>query len=440
MFEELNQHRQAVEEQIQKGFEIGFTGNELEKAHNVGDIHPNGKWVWTQLPSGRYDWRVIKKNAATATPQDTANGKKSWDNLSDFYKNGSDERKMWMEWDRFEKTGDPNIISNIRKILEKKFPNVSSWKQYAPNTNNSSKLVAVGADGKEIASIDFGGKGVDLPKLQTFMDACDKVKKESSTSQQQASEGKKTEASGSAVKMPASYEEAVKMGRVDTAKVNAYKMPTTMHQAKYDLETYRGGTGRYNNMYGAIEVAENNLHRALNRRVTNDSLGYKSEKEKLEAVQAAADELATEKAIEKRISKIYADLNKMKKDFLANTKYDFSEKEISEWLKKYNTAREPAAVVRNTWNYSMGRIGSTSATIQVGSGKEKPFSTTRWDGTVPSWRPIGIMSYSVKIYGYGNQPTTYEKVEVPIQSWDDVQKHLSDTESYSISLYKHPKQ
>lgn len=184
MFEELNQHRQAVEEQIQKGFEIGFTGNELEKAHNVGDIHPNGKWVWTQLPSGRYDWRVIKKNAGAA-PQATANGKKSWDNLSDFYKNGSDERKMWMEWDRFEKTGDPNIISNIRKILEKKFPNVSSWKQYAPNTNNSSKLVAVGADGKEIASIDFGGKGVDLPKLQTFMDACDKVKKESSTSQQQ---------------------------------------------------------------------------------------------------------------------------------------------------------------------------------------------------------------------------------------------------------------
>ena len=42
---------------------------------------------------------------------------------------------------------------------------------------NSSKLVAVGADGKEIASIDFGGKGVDLPKLQTFMDKCSAVNK-----------------------------------------------------------------------------------------------------------------------------------------------------------------------------------------------------------------------------------------------------------------------
>ena len=61
MFEELNAHRQAVQENIEKAFEVGFTGNEdLEKAHQVGDIHPNGKWVWTQLPSGKYDWRVIK--------------------------------------------------------------------------------------------------------------------------------------------------------------------------------------------------------------------------------------------------------------------------------------------------------------------------------------------------------------------------------------------
>ena len=61
MFEELNAHRQAVQENIEKAFEVGFTGNEdLEKAHQVGDIHPNGKWVWTQLPSGKYDWRLIK--------------------------------------------------------------------------------------------------------------------------------------------------------------------------------------------------------------------------------------------------------------------------------------------------------------------------------------------------------------------------------------------
>ena len=69
MFEEINAHRQAVQENIEKAFEVGFTGNEdLEKAHQVGDIHPNGKWVWTQLPSGKYDWRVIKKQSQSTVP------------------------------------------------------------------------------------------------------------------------------------------------------------------------------------------------------------------------------------------------------------------------------------------------------------------------------------------------------------------------------------
>lgn len=62
MFEDIQKHRQAVAENIEKSLQIGYTESEdLEKAHNVGDVHPNGKWVWTQLPSGKYDWRVIKK-------------------------------------------------------------------------------------------------------------------------------------------------------------------------------------------------------------------------------------------------------------------------------------------------------------------------------------------------------------------------------------------
>lgn len=70
MFEDLNNHRAAVTENIQKGFEIGFTPEEdsISKAHKEGDIHPNGKWVWTRLPSGKYDWRVIKKTASSAAP------------------------------------------------------------------------------------------------------------------------------------------------------------------------------------------------------------------------------------------------------------------------------------------------------------------------------------------------------------------------------------
>ena len=59
MFDEIKQHNALVRDQIYKGV---FGGEELlEKAHNEGDVHPNGKWVWTKLPNGKYDWRVIKK-------------------------------------------------------------------------------------------------------------------------------------------------------------------------------------------------------------------------------------------------------------------------------------------------------------------------------------------------------------------------------------------
>lgn len=447
MFEELNKHRAAVAENIQKACEIGFTGNELEKAHKVGDIHPNGKWVWTQLPSGRYDWRVIKKTSqpagtgAGSAPQKTAPQKpsaqsssksagaiKSWDKLSDFYKVNSDERRLWAHWNNFINSGDPSQVSSMRQILEAKFPNVAQWKQTAPNTGGV-KLTAVDGDGNEVVSIDLSSKSVDLPKLQTFMDKCSEVK--ASKKKDSAKQNKESE-----IKMPASYEEAVKMGQADTAKVNAYKMPTTIYQAKSDLETYRGGSGRYNNMYGVIEQDESKLRNAFNRKIGTNWNEADSEEEKLKEIQEAADRLATDNAIVKRISKIYADLKKLEKQFLSDTGRDFTEAQVEEWLDKYNAAREPAAIVENTWQYAMGRIGSTSATIQVGKSKEKPFSTG-WGGTTPSWRPIGMLQYSVRVY-YGN--SRYVTVKKPIQSWEDVQKGLSDTESFRLELYKHPKQ
>ena len=39
-----------------------FQTTEFEKAHNVGDIHPNGLWVWSEYRPGKFDWRVMKKS------------------------------------------------------------------------------------------------------------------------------------------------------------------------------------------------------------------------------------------------------------------------------------------------------------------------------------------------------------------------------------------
>jgi hypothetical protein len=34
---------------------------DIEKAHQVGEIHSNGKWVWTEYSPGKFDWRTIVK-------------------------------------------------------------------------------------------------------------------------------------------------------------------------------------------------------------------------------------------------------------------------------------------------------------------------------------------------------------------------------------------
>lgn len=37
----------------------------IEKAkYQVGDVHPNGKWVWTEFKPGRFDWRTPKGSSA----------------------------------------------------------------------------------------------------------------------------------------------------------------------------------------------------------------------------------------------------------------------------------------------------------------------------------------------------------------------------------------
>lgn len=41
---------------------------EKRSAHNVGDIHSNGKWVWVEYAPGKFDWRGINGKHATKLP------------------------------------------------------------------------------------------------------------------------------------------------------------------------------------------------------------------------------------------------------------------------------------------------------------------------------------------------------------------------------------
>lgn len=65
--EDLQRNRLARVQHIQKGYCGDDYQDDIVKAHNVGDVHPNHPdWVWTQLPNGKYDWRVRKGQAKPA--------------------------------------------------------------------------------------------------------------------------------------------------------------------------------------------------------------------------------------------------------------------------------------------------------------------------------------------------------------------------------------
>lgn len=69
--EDITKHRQAIAENIAKAF-----GEDIEKAHKEGDIHPNGKWYWNSSANGgKGDWRVIRNKKGTAGSAGNAAGK-----------------------------------------------------------------------------------------------------------------------------------------------------------------------------------------------------------------------------------------------------------------------------------------------------------------------------------------------------------------------------
>lgn len=74
--EEIKEKREAISNNIVKGF--SNSDDLLEKAHNQGDVHPNGKWYWeSSANGGKGDWRTIKGASKAAANSKTDTNKKT---------------------------------------------------------------------------------------------------------------------------------------------------------------------------------------------------------------------------------------------------------------------------------------------------------------------------------------------------------------------------
>lgn len=67
--------------------------------HNVGDLHPNGKWMWTEYKPGKFDWRGIPKDGKMVKIQP----KKS--TIKATKSNKSIDEKIWTMKDFEERCG-----------------------------------------------------------------------------------------------------------------------------------------------------------------------------------------------------------------------------------------------------------------------------------------------------------------------------------------------
>ena len=119
--------------------------------------------------------------------------------------------------------------------------------------------------------------------------------------------------------------------------------------------------------------------------------------------------------------------NRTKKQFIEETNSNLTKEECKEYYD--NFGKLASVFARSTWEYRMGRIGGCSLKIvNRNSGREKDFDKH------PDWRPLGYYHFSVR--GWNGE---YVDVEGYVQSWEEI-KNISDTNSFDVSIVKHPHQ
>lgn len=130
---------------------------------------------------------------------------------------------------------------------------------------------------------------------------------------------------------------------------------------------------------------------------------------------------------EKAVSQEKEDKPRTKKQFINETSYNLTKEECKEYWKLEGKFLD--LYVRSNWKYSMGRIGSCTLSVENSkTGKSKSFDKH------PDWRPLG--HYYLKTMGWNGE---WIEIEGYIQSWDEI-RNISDTESFTVDLMKHPHQ
>ena len=109
----IQEHKDYVTSQLEKAF-----GAEIEKAHKVGDQHPNGKWVWTEYKPGKFDWRPPKKNGVEQKKTEQGGGEEQGG------KKSLDEHAADASTEALKKVAEsPNAGKDLKAAAQKELEN-----------------------------------------------------------------------------------------------------------------------------------------------------------------------------------------------------------------------------------------------------------------------------------------------------------------------------
>lgn len=109
----------------------------IEKARQAGEMHPNGKWVWTEIRPGKFDWRSPKKSGSK---QEAAASNKPNSKIVTSSKPKPMDTQKLMQWAAV--TDEDNLLKVVNN----------------PHGNASMRMIAY----KQLKS-----RGVDMSKIDT---------------------------------------------------------------------------------------------------------------------------------------------------------------------------------------------------------------------------------------------------------------------------------
>lgn len=132
---------------------------EVMKAHQVGDMHPNGKWVWTEYRPGHFDWRPLKgRGGVDRTPQGGGDDKKSTKQETG---NNDDFETFAKQYEKEFRKKYPNSMSKNSEIREGA---LREWNKKHSSGNEDKKKIAGVSDIMEGFRIQTN-KYSDLSKM-----------------------------------------------------------------------------------------------------------------------------------------------------------------------------------------------------------------------------------------------------------------------------------